>query len=176
MTAEEVAALPEYCLHATAFVGLYGTKEGQAHWKQRFGESAYSGIHHYCWALLHIRRAQGSRLSELDKRGHYNSAVNDIAYTLRHAPNDFVLLPEILSRRADALMYLKRFREAESDLRRAISLREDYWPAYEKLASNFLKQGNNNGAREVLKIGISKVSEPRALQRMLDQLDGGKRQ
>lgn len=175
MKPEDVAGLPEYCPHTLTFVGQYGSKEGATYWKSRFGDAAYAGMHHYCWALLHLRRAAAPRVSAVDKRGHYNAAVSDIDFLLRRTSDDFPLLPEVLTRRGEANMHLKRFTDAENDYRKAIFLRSDYWPAYAKLAMTYQQQRRYDSAKQVLTDGIGKVSDPRVLKSMLDQLNQEKR-
>jgi tetratricopeptide (TPR) repeat protein len=162
-----LAGLPEYCRHALTFGG---TKEGFTYWEQRLG-GTFHHMHHYCWALGHLRKATlDFKLSSGEKRHLYKVAVGDIDYVLGHAPDDYVLLPEILTRRGEALMRLKEFPAADASYARAIAARKDYWPAYIGYSDSLLAQGKHDRAIEVLSTGISQVADPRMLQRKLDEL------
>jgi Tfp pilus assembly protein PilF len=84
---------------------------------------------------------------------------------------NFVLLPEMLTRKGEALTYLKQYAEAEQVLRKAIELKPDYWPAYVHLAESFIDRKKPDAAKDVLRQGLSRSDEKRVLQRMLDELD-----
>lgn len=172
--AHEVRLLPEYCPHTLTFVKDYGSPEGQQQWQQRLGPP-YHAMHHYCWALIARNRAARFGATPQERRHNYNSVVSDIEFVLRHADDTFALMPEILTRRAEAYVALKEFANADRDLRRALSIRPDYWPAYAELAESLATQGKRTDAFAVLKDGISKVSEPRMLQRMLDDMKRDRR-
>lgn len=165
----EVKLLPEYCPHTITFVKTYGSLEGQQIWKQRLGPP-YQAMHHYCWALIARNRASRFSATPLEKRHNYSTVVADIEFVLRYADDAFPLMPEILTRRAEAYLQLKEFANAERDLRRALSIRQDYWPAYAELAECLAAQGKHKDAMAVLKDGIGKSSDPRMLQRMLDNM------
>jgi len=171
---QEIAMLPKYCPHTITFRSmLRGSKEEQDYWFQRLGP-AFKSMHHYCWALISMQRAIRPGTTELQKRGHYRSAVDDINYVLRYVDDSFPLLPEILTRRGQALTKLKEYGQAEADFVRAAKLRADYWPAYTSLAESNIAQGRTDAARSVLQAGLTKVSEKRPLQRMLDDLKAQK--
>ena len=55
----------------------------------------------------------------------------------RAAP-DFVLLPEILTKRGESFIAMGEGPKAIPDLQRAIEVKPDYWPAYVNL-SDFYK-------------------------------------
>jgi tetratricopeptide (TPR) repeat protein len=172
---QEVTLLPEYCPYTITFTSQYGSREGTAQWMERLGP-AFKSMHHYCWALIAMNRAKRVNATAMEKRHNYNSAVSDIDFVLRYAKEDFPLMPEILSRRGEALIKLKEFGRAETDLRKAIEIRVDYWPAYTRLAECFRAQGKRDAAIQTLKDGIPKVSDARMLQRLLAELEGSAQQ
>jgi tetratricopeptide (TPR) repeat protein len=167
----EVGVLPEYCRHTITFSPTFGSKEGTRFWLQELGEP-FKAMHHYCWALIALNRANRFSATPQEKRHNYSSAASDIEFVLRYANDEFVLMPEILTRRAEALIKLEEFRGAERDLGRAIQIKADYWPAYAALAQSFQAQGNVARAIRVLEEGIGKVKDPRMLQRLLNQYQG----
>jgi tetratricopeptide (TPR) repeat protein len=169
----EVALLPQYCPHTITFAPVFGSKEGTRYWMQRRGEP-FKALHHYCWALIAINRANKFNATAQEKKFNYSTAVSDIDFVLRYAGDDFVLMPEILTKRAEALMRLKDFSAAEVDLRRAARIKPDYWPAFSSLARCLVAQGKAEDARKVLRDGMQTASDPRALQTLLSELESRK--
>lgn len=167
----EVKLLPEYCPHTITFAPTYGSREGTNYWMQRLG-STFKSMHHYCWALIALNRANRFNATAAEKRHNYSSVVSDIEFVLRYADDTFPLMPEMLTRRAEAFIQLDEFERAEQDLLRAMAIRADYWPAYAKLAEGLGAQGRKKQAITVLREGIQKARDPRMLQRMLNELEG----
>jgi tetratricopeptide (TPR) repeat protein len=164
-----VAALPEYCRDAQGFGARYGgSEETKKVWYQRLGPEMMH-IHHYCRGLLLIQRARGSRSPARARL--YESSIGEIDYMIGRVNQNYVLLPEMLTRKGEALLNSKQFPAAEQVLHKAIELKPDYWPAYKYLAEAFIARKNLDAARDVLKQGVSNAREPRALKRMLDDLD-----
>ena len=165
----DLPGLPAYC--PSTWGGSARTKESVEHWEQRMGGGMFMHMHHYCWGLASLRKAQDYKLSVGEKRTLLSTAVKEIDYVLGHAQPDFVLLPEMLTKRGEALLRLKDYRAAEAMFTKAIETRKDYWPAYTLYAEALIDQGKRDQARDVLNNGIKQVSEPRMLQRMLTDLN-----
>ena len=72
--------------------------------------------------------------------GLLGHAIGEISYVVRHSPPSFVLLPELLTKRAELRIRRGELMQAAPDLNRAITLKPDYWPAYVAL-SDLAKQG-----------------------------------
>jgi len=155
--------LPKYCTDADTQREMIRTIGGR-----------WGGIHHYCWALVDIAKAQRAMIGPQSREFHYRNAIGNIDYVLIRTDPDFVLRPELLTRRAEVLHKLKREEEAEDAFREAMHAKEDYWPAYRGLAELFLEQSNVDGAREVLERGLGLTNNARALKKMLDQLPASK--
>ena len=168
--AHEVAILPKYCPHTQLIREKFGTKHGVAYWTDRLGRP-FTALHHYCWALIAINRANKFNATHQEKRFNYFTATAEIDYVIRSVKEDFVLMPEMLTRRGEAYTKLKNYSAAEADFRWAIRLKADYWPAFLGLAQSFLTQGKKDAARAILNDGIKTASDPRALQTLLSQID-----
>jgi tetratricopeptide (TPR) repeat protein len=167
---QDVAMLPAYCLDTQSFAADYGSPGGHEARTRQLGPT-YHHLHHYCLALVALNQAATSK-SEQRKKRLYNSALGDIDYVLDRATPDFVLLPEILVKRGEALSRLKKAPLAEMSFKKAIAIKPDYWPAYRDLAGLYIDSGKRDSARTTLEKGLSVVSEKRVLQRMLDDLKG----
>jgi tetratricopeptide (TPR) repeat protein len=165
---EDVALLPAYCRDTQSFAPYYGSQAGYQARMQQIGPT-FHHMHHYCLALVYLNKAAASR-NERIKQRYYYGAWQDIDYVLHRAPQDFVLLPEILVKRGVALTHLKKYALAEKSFRQAIEVKRDYWPAYRDLANLYIDTNKPDSARSTLESGLAVVSEKRALQKMLDDL------
>jgi tetratricopeptide (TPR) repeat protein len=117
-----------------------------------------------------MHRAEKMGVSDQQRLSYYNSAVADIDYFLERSDSKFVLLPEILTRKGEALTRTKKYAKAEQTFKEAFAHKTDYWPAYKGLADMYLAQGRKESARQALELGISKSIDKRMLKKMLDDL------
>lgn len=164
---EEIVALPEYCqqsLHSGQ-----ATEQFRAHWGSALGPT-FQHIHHYCFGMAFLSRALHFGLTRSQRQFNLERAVEEIEYVVRHAEPGFVLMPELLSRQGVALTQLKRYAAAEGKFQEAIAVEPNYWPAYRGLAEMYIDMKQPGRAREILQKGIPIVSDPRALQRLLDTI------
>ena len=160
-----VFELPSFCDYV---------QEGKAGFDQAKGYAlmgpTFHHIHHYCWALGNMRRAQNPTISEQERRGYCVGAIKDMQYVIARAPPDFVLLPEIFLRMGQAafgsgdvpgaLEYFDRSRRAKAD----------YWPAYIEIARTNLSFGRRQAAEAALKAGLAASPDEPNLKQALAQL------
>lgn len=177
----EVARLPRYCIYTAHFgyatrgnVNLGGTQEEARQWRDRLGD-VFQTLHHYCWALMYLHRAKFLAVDPQTRAWNYRAAIAEIDFVLNyvntHGRYDFVLLPEIMTKRGEALVGLGRGPRALADFERAIELKPDYWPAYAQISDYHKSTGNFTKAREVLELGLSRSPEATGLKRRLEELD-----
>ena len=96
-TKEEYQSLPQYC-QAQRFIARdnrhrHISESEYASWKAKLGPD-YLHMHHFCRALISLRRAALSS-SIREKNWGYDRAIRDFDYVLRNVDRAFVLLPEI---------------------------------------------------------------------------------
>ena len=153
----EVAMLPRYCLSTVGFqMANVPGGQGQAveRWSAFFGPS-FIHLHHYCWGVMKTNRAV-LLARDLTTRDFYlKDAIREFDYVIERVPDDFVLLPEILTKRAENLARLGKSAVGVPNLERAISLKADYWPAYAALSDHYKAHGDTAKARQVLEEGWS---------------------
>jgi tetratricopeptide (TPR) repeat protein len=130
-------------------------------------------MHHYCFGLVHLQRALRGGTKSNERGFHYQSAVTEIQYMLNLVDDTFPLLPEMLTRRGDALAQLRRYADAEASYRRAAEVKRDYWPAYRGWAQLYIDQGRRRDAQKLLEDNIGQVSDQRVLEKMLADLRRG---
>ena len=167
----EVAMLPAYC-RSNGLVASKGDPVDSAQWRKRLGDP-YRSIHHYCWAQMWVNRAKLSSKTRKEALSAYGASIPEFNYILNYTPPDYVLLPEILTKRGDALLHLGKHGEALRDLQAAISARPDYWPPYALLGDHYRDAGDQAKAREWLEKGLSQAPDAVALKNRLAVLGGG---
>jgi tetratricopeptide (TPR) repeat protein len=173
----EVAMLPEYCKFTQEFRDLVpGAKapDEAKRWASVFGET-FKDLHHYCWGLMKTNRALILARTRQDRQFYLADSIGEFDYVIDHATREFVLLPEILTRKGENLLSLGRAAQGVAQLRQAIELKPDYWPPYGALSDFYMKNGETAKARETLDEGLSRSPEAAALKRRLAELDAGKR-
>jgi tetratricopeptide (TPR) repeat protein len=168
----EVALLPKFCPYTQLFrTGVPGGNNQQliSAWSDRMGP-VFHDMHHYCFGLMKTHR--GLYLSrDANTRNFYlNDALSEFDYVIVRAPETFVMLPEIVSKKGEVLVQLGRGPLAVMEFERAIELKPDFWPPYAHLGDYYKGVGNMQKAREVLETGLARAPDAKALQRRLAEL------
>ena len=170
----EVALLPRYCLSTQAFrAARVPGSEDQAvadRWYAYLGPT-FHDLHHYCWGLMKTNRATLLARDTATRNFYLRDAITEFDYVIGHASDGFLLLPEILTKRAENWARLGNGGVGVLDLERAISLKPDYWPAYGALSDHYKSVGDTAKAREVLETGLAQSPTAVGLQRRLAELE-----
>jgi tetratricopeptide (TPR) repeat protein len=173
----EVALLPRYCIYTQLFRDAVPGGNDQAvieSWYSSMGKT-FHNMHHYCFGLMKTNRARFLSPDERTRRFYLGDAILEYDYVLRTAPEDFVLLPEILTKKAETLVLLGKGPVAVIELERAISAKSDYWPAYAQLSDYYKSIGDTKKALDVLKEGLTQAPDAKGLQRRRSELETGSR-
>lgn len=156
-TEEELWGLPEYCRPLPFIGGRPGTYDMSSpiwrKWYPLLGEG-YKHTHHYCNGLNFTNRSYRVRGDSIEVRSLLKSAVKEFDYVLVHSPQDFVLAPEVLAKRARAYVKLKDRTRAVQDLQTAINRNPEYMPAYADLIYLLIENGKMPEARKLYDEGI----------------------
>lgn len=172
----EVVMLPRFCVHTQDFrerVPGGNDREQIEHWRTLMGPS-YEAMHHYCWGLMKLHRATILSPDATTRRFYFGSAADEFDYVLRNARPDFAMLPEIHTKRGEALLGTGRAPQATAEFERAIELKPDYWPPYARLSDYYKSTGDLTAARRTLERGLARVPDAKALMRRLKELDDDK--
>jgi tetratricopeptide (TPR) repeat protein len=172
----EVALLPRYCMYTQLFRERVpgGNNPAEVHrWYAVLGEKNFDTLHHYCWALMKTNRATILARSQQDRHHYLGDSIRDFDYVVERVPSEFVLLPEILTKRGENLVKLGRTTQGVADLERAIELKSDYWPPYGVLSDHYKAVGDVAKARELLETAIRFAPESKSLKRRLAELGQG---
>jgi hypothetical protein len=168
----DVAILPRYCKSTQLFRDEFHPDQSEiAQWYEVMGP-AFHAMHHYCWALMQTNRAMLLARSKKVRDFYLDSAVNNMDYVIRNSPADFVMLPEILTKKGENLLRLNRTALGIATLQQAIRMKADYWPPYAALSFHFRETGNTGQAREWLEKGLAAAPNTPALEKRLKELEG----
>ncbi len=173
-----LALLPGWCKYAQDFRDRVPGGNNPAEYQRlmTITKGMFQHMHHHCYGLIAQNTAM-LRVRDPQKRAALlKTSVNEFDYVLRNTPPDFIMLPEVLTKRAESLIALTRGAEAQSDLQRALQLKPDYWPAWLTLADYYYeKVGDAAKAAYTLEQGIVAAPNAPALQDRLAELKGAKR-
>lgn len=180
ISAEERNLLPPYCKYTQGgYVGHENPQRPSAEakrWVSIFGGQGMTAnlwrMHHYCYALIHLRRGQSFGLTPMEFKGAWMGVIEEIDFTLQFLPQDFVLMPEMMLNRARALMRLKKPEAALADLKKSVELKPDYWPPYLEMADYYFSIQDKSKAIEILQDGLKHAPDAKALRLRLAELGG----
>jgi len=168
----ELAMLPKWCYH-TQLIRVHApggmNKVEIDRWQAVFGDT-FQHMHHYCWAMMKSNRGNLLARDPKVRQFFLNDALGEFDYVIERAAPDFLLMPEILTKKADNLIKLSRGEEAVLMLERAASLKPDYWPPYARLGDYYREIGQSTKAREALEAGLKAAPGTPALTRRLAEL------
>ncbi len=168
----EIRLLPRFCLFTQHFreklVGSADTAEIEA-WSARLGPT-FVHLHHYCYGLMNANRGMHLAQSSSVRNFYLTGAVTEFDYVIERAAPDFVLLPEVITKKADMLLLLNKAPMAVLQFERAIELKQDYWPPYAHLSDHYKSIGNVKKARETLEAGLVHVPDAKGLLRRLSEV------
>jgi tetratricopeptide (TPR) repeat protein len=169
LDSREVALLPPYCPYTQLYrLTVKGghVHEQIEHWTAIMGKT-FHAMHHYCHGLLKTNRALLLATNEKTRKFYLDSSIGEFDYVINRAPPDFVMLPEIYTKKGENLLRLGREVEAMQALKKAMSLKTDYWPPYAVLADYYKEHGNAAQARTVLEKGLEHMPDAEPLKRRL---------
>jgi len=170
----EVAMLPRYCIHTLLFkekVPGGANPQEIDRWRSVLGDT-FRHMHHYCWGLMKTNRGVLLARNEQVRIGYLNDSIREFDYVIQRATPEFILLPEILTKKGENLIRLGRGPQGIVELERAAEVKPDYWPAYAQLSDYYKEVGERQKAREALERGLAESPNTPALTRRLAQLKG----
>lgn len=149
MTDAERRALPPWCEFTQTFDRASNAPGRYHDHVTRYGPG-WTHVHHFCWALASLVRYSRFDTTAQMKETLASSALADIDYVLRNAPDDFVLRFDILARKTRILIMIQKLSEAERLSREIIA----EWPnrpeSHGLAAEVFLAKNQSENARRVL--------------------------
>jgi hypothetical protein len=169
----EVAMIPKYCIYTQMFrasVPGGSNEEAIASWSAFMGPT-FIHMHHYCAGLMKLNRAKFLAKDNNTRRFYLADAITEIDYVVTKAPDDFILMPEMLTKKAECHILLGQAPVGSYTLERAIEVKRDYWPAYAQLSDLYKSLGDTAKAREALQAGLVHSPGASALTRRMAELD-----
>lgn len=174
--AREVGMLPRYCIYTQLFRDRVpgGNDPAQIERWQALMGPTFLAMHHYCWGLMRTNRALLIARTKRMRTFYLETSIGEFDYVLQNATADFILLPEILSKKGENLIRLGKGPVGVRELERAIELKADYWPPYAALSDYYKDTGDLAKAREILEKALSVAPEAKSLKRRLAELDNAR--
>jgi tetratricopeptide (TPR) repeat protein len=174
ITDGELALTPPYCQDVQTI--RYGdattnTSPRAKYWVSLMGKSFWA-LHHYCWGLINLRRAQMPGVRPEIKTGLLTSVANDYMYVIHNSTPDFVLLPEIYTRLGEVQLLRSLPGQADEAFEQARRLKPDYWPAYSRWADVLIRAGQKSQARQLVEEGLRQAPDAKALRDQYRKLGG----
>jgi tetratricopeptide (TPR) repeat protein len=168
-----MALIPRYCIYTQHFRGIVpgGNDPGAiASWYAYLGEP-FHHMHHYCVGLIKMNRAQFLAKNAVARRFYFADAVREIDYVITRAKDDFVLMPEMHTKKGECQVRMGEGPQGIYSFERAIAYKPDYWPAYAQISDYYKSQGDAKKARETLEAGLAAAPNASGLTRRLAELD-----
>ena len=169
-TPAELRLLPAYCAPRAQPWGNDSSRPEVRRWFQVFGKD-YVHMHHYCLAMLKLRRAP-MIADARERRAAYVVARNNLLYMEKNVSRGFLLWPELKVLLAEAYRGLGDRARAVAAAQQALALKPDYARAAVFLADEWVEMGRPEEARRVLEGAIKRGARARSLARRLACLEG----
>ena len=168
----EIAMLPAFCKYTEYFrqkvPGGSNTEEVNR-WRSIIGPS-FIHIHHYCFALIKTNRALLLTRTAQYREFYLRDSLQEFQYVIDRVPEEFVLLPEILTKRGENLVRLSQGPTGVLDFERAAELNPAYWPAYAQMGDYYKSVGQIDKAKAAFESGLEHAPDTAALTRRLAEL------
>jgi hypothetical protein len=176
-TQAELRALPRVC-HAQRFINemlqVPIVPEPEREQFESVLGPDYIHYHHHCYALIHIKRANGSSNPQ-NRSSNYHAAINNFAYVQRNASAAFPLLPDVCLQKGFAYRLIGSDAEAAREFVLAMRLKPDYTPAYGALIDYYLDLGALADARSTVLTGLQHAPSSKLLQQKQIEIEAMER-
>jgi tetratricopeptide (TPR) repeat protein len=177
ITNAEIAMLPAYCPDTQTFGHggqhwggqSYNWSPNAPKWVDLMGQGFWA-MHHYCWALIRLRRAERPGTLPVIQKGHRQAALGDLKFVIENSPPDFVMLPEVYTKVGEVQLLLGNYADADLAFTKARSLKPDYWPAYFQWAQYLRQRGQKAKARDLVQEGLLHAPNAKPLKELLSTL------
>lgn len=163
ITKADLSMLPRYCVDKL-------TQEGDtvmfSRWSSVMGHD-FLYMHHHCYGLIHMTRAYRPGLRKIDRDFQRQKAINEFEFVIEKAKNpDFIMLPEVFSRRGEAMGLLGDTLHAEESFEEAARRKADYASNYGRWAEMWIARGNRDKAKAVIERGFKNSADSKHLRQL----------
>ena len=127
-------------------------------------------MHHYCVAMINLRRVNRFPLS--NRNYQYGEVIADLQYVTRNSRPDFIMLPEVYARIGEVELLRNNPAAAAEAFDRARKLKPDFAPAYTHWARAQAKSGKRNEALALLREGLGHAPDSVPMRNLFKELGG----
>src|SRR5206468_1439919 len=97
----------------------------------------FHAMHHYCNGLIDTNRAMLLATSARVRTFYLGASITEFDYVIRNSPPDFIMLPEILTKKGENLLRLGNIALGIPTLEQAMQAKPDYWPPYAAMSDHY---------------------------------------
>ncbi|MDP2809123.1 MAG: hypothetical protein Q8O34_03135 [Rhodocyclaceae bacterium] len=169
MTEEEYALLPEYCRYKAWVSNTHPNPPKSEKWENFFGRD-FVHIHHYCWGLVWLGRANRSGVSEQDRKTLLIMAHGGANYVLENTGPNFPIRAELYTRQLEISLLQRNENAAEHAFRKAVEANPKFVRAYWLRAYWLFKRGKLPEAMKVAEQGLEQVPESKMLNELVAEM------
>jgi tetratricopeptide (TPR) repeat protein len=165
--------LPKFCIYTQYFRDRVEGGNDQREISRWYGAMGphFHSMHHYCFGLMKINRALILAKDQRTRQFYLSDAVSEFDFVLRGAPDEFVMLPEVLMKKGETLLRIGQVAAGLEALEKAIAIRPEFWPPYARISDHHVANGNLAKAREVLEAALSIAPDAPGLKSRLASLE-----
>lgn len=158
----DIALLPSYC---KARLSDKNAKEYK-HWANILGLHNFAFMNHWCYAIIEKNHCS---FDPKIRKTCLKSLLKKYDYTFQNSSETFPLLPILHYDKGNILYELEDYVAAEQELLRSMHLKPSASQPYLALHKLYMKQGKKDKALEILKSGIEKNPDSKALKKYLSK-------
>lgn len=129
-------------------------------------------MHHYCYALRDLRRAELAGPGTPRGRAFVHQATNDLDYVIRNCAPTMPLMPEFYLQLGIARLHQGKLIEAKTAFENSRRIKPDYWPPYARWADVLVGLKQFDQARQLLEAGLAHDPGNPELSKRLSSVDG----
>ena len=149
--------LPPHCMYVEG--GPLRFKDPETTRRLWASDPAWTGMHHYCWAIVQEFRTFRSSVSPRQAEFILRAAITNLDYVIERSSPGFLYRADMFVRKARIQARLGRFIEATNTARQLIAESPELPEGYAALADVQIKAGRPDQARETLAKGDGIVKD-----------------
>lgn len=149
--------LPQHCMYVEG--GPLRFKDRETTRRLWASDPAWSGMHHYCWAIVQEFRTFNAQVSRSHSQSVLRAAIMNLDYVIARSKPGFIYRADMFVRKARIQARLGSFVEAANTARQLIAESPELPEGYFALADVQIKAGRKDQARETLAKGDEVIKD-----------------
>ncbi|MBB5270039.1 tetratricopeptide repeat protein [Quisquiliibacterium transsilvanicum] len=161
--------LPPHCMYVEG--GPLRFKDPETTRRLWASDPAWTGMHHYCWAIVQEFRTFSAQVSRSHAEAVLRAAIQNLDYVIERSRPGFIYRADMFVRKARIQARLGQYLQAATTARQLIAESPELAEGYFALADVQIKAGRPDQARETLAKGDEAVKDAERFGTLKKQLD-----